>query len=156
MLRGPSILWKYHDSPDATADAFDAEGWFRTGDVASLDEAGNVTFIGRLGDSYRVGGEIVDPVEVEAAVQSHPDVLRAAALAVPDERLGEVGYAWAVLRSGSDLTPEDLRAHAAGRLAPFKVPVQIRFIDQFPTTPSGKVQKFRLRESLADEASTTP
>ena len=149
LIRGPGILWKYHEQPQATAEAISADGWFTTGDLVSMDDAGNVTFIGRRGDSYRVGGEMVDPVEVEAAIQSHPAVLRAAALGVPDERLGQVGYAWAEVRPGSGVTEEDLRAHAAGVLAPFKAPRRILLTGELPVTPSGKVQKFRLRESLA-------
>ena len=148
LMRGPSVLWKYHEQPEATAAAVDADGWFNTGDLACADEAGNVTFIGRRGDGYRVGGEMVDPVEVEAAIQSHPAVLRAAALGVPDERLGQVGCAWVEVRPGSGVTEQELLAHAAGLLAPFKAPRQIRVISEFPVTPSGKVQKFRLRESL--------
>lgn len=148
LMRGPSVLWKYHEQPEATAAAIDADGWFNTGDLACVDEAGNVTFIGRRGDGYRVGGEMVDPVEVEAAIQSHPAVLRAAALGVPDERLGQVGCAWVEVRPGSGVTEQELLAHAAGLLAPFKAPRQIRVISEFPVTPSGKVQKFRLLESL--------
>jgi acyl-CoA synthetase (AMP-forming)/AMP-acid ligase II len=149
LMRGPSVLLKYHEQPQATAEAIDADGWFNTGDLASVDDAGNVTFIGRRGESYRVGGEMVDPVEVEAAIQSHPAVLRAAALGVPDERLGQVGCAWAEVRPGAGATEEELRSHAAGVLAPFKVPRQVRIIGKLPVTPSGKVQKFRLRQSLA-------
>jgi acyl-CoA synthetase (AMP-forming)/AMP-acid ligase II len=151
LMRGPSVLWKYHEQPEATAAAIDADGWFNTGDLASVDEAGNVTFIGRRGDGYRVGGEMVDPVEVEAAIQSHPAVLRAAALGVADERLGQVGYAWVEVRPGAAVTGEELKAHAAALLASFKAPRQIRIISELPVTPSGKVQKFRLRESLAAE-----
>lgn len=148
LMRGPSVLWRYHDQPEATAAAIDADGWFSTGDLASMDDAGNVTFIGRRGDSYRVGGEMVDPVEVEAAIQSHPAVLRAAALGVPDERLGQVGYAWVEVRPGFDATEAELKAHAAGFLASFKAPREVRIISELPVTPSGKVQKFRLLESL--------
>lgn len=154
LMRGPSILLKYHEQPQATAEAIDADGWFNTGDLASIDDAGNVTFIGRRGESYRVGGEMVDPVEVEGAIQSHPAVLRAAALGVPDERLGQVGYAWVTVRPGSSATEAELRAHAADLLASFKVPRQIRVISELPVTPSGKVQKFRLRESLTAESPT--
>jgi fatty-acyl-CoA synthase len=150
-MRGPSVLWKYHEQAEATAAAIDADGWFNTGDLASRDDAGNVTFIGRRGDGYRVGGEMVDPVEVETAIQSHPAVLRAAALGVPDQRLGQVGYAWVEVRPESGVTEPELLAHAAGLLAPFKAPRQVRIISEFPVTPSGKVQKFRLRESLTAE-----
>ena len=151
VMRGPSIMWKYHEQPQATAEALDPDGWFSTGDLASMDGAGNITFIGRRGDGYRVGGELVDPVEVETAIQSHPAVLRAAALGVPDERLGQVGYAWAQVRPGSVATGAELREHAAARLASFKVPRQVRLISELPTTPSGKVQKFRLRRTLTSE-----
>ena len=151
VMRGPSIMWQYHEQPQATAEALDPDGWFSTGDLASMDDAGNITFIGRRGDGYRVGGELVDPVEVETAIQSHPAVLRAAALGVPDERLGEVGYAWAQVRPGSTATEAELREHAAALLASFKVPRQIRLIGELPTTPSGKVQKFRLRRTLTSE-----
>jgi acyl-CoA synthetase (AMP-forming)/AMP-acid ligase II len=156
LLRGPSIMWKYHDQPDATARAFDSDGWFRTGDLASMDGEGNVTFLGRRGDSYRVGGEIVDPVEVETALQSHPAVIRAAVLGVADDRLGEVGYAWAQVYAGSDVTPEELKAHVAGLLASFKVPREVRVTGELPMTPSGKVQKFRLRETLAPRPGSAP
>ncbi|MGW6144854.1 class I adenylate-forming enzyme family protein [Streptomyces sp. NPDC055140] len=148
LMRGPSILSGYHELPQATADAFDGDGWFRTGDMASMDDTGNVTFIGRSGDSYRVGGEIVDPVEVEAVLQSHPDVLRAAALGVPDERLGEVGHAWVQVCGGAGVAEDELRERVAAELASFKVPRQVHFVTEFPTTPSGKIQKFRLRDSL--------
>jgi fatty-acyl-CoA synthase len=151
LIRGPGILWKYHEQPQATAEAISADGWFTTGDLVSMDEDGNVTFIGRRGDSYRVGGEMVDPVEVEAAMQSHPAVLRAAALGVPDERLGQVGYAWVEVRPERGASEEELRAHAAGLLASFKVPRRILVIGELPVTPSGKVRKFRLRESLTAE-----
>jgi acyl-CoA synthetase (AMP-forming)/AMP-acid ligase II len=151
VMRGPSIMWKYHEQPQATAEALDPDGWFSTGDLASMDGAGNITFIGRRGDGYRVGGELVDPVEVESALQSHPAVLRAAALGVPDERLGEVGYAWAQVRPGSTTTEAELREHAAALLASFKIPRRIRLIGELPTTPSGKVQKFRLRVTLTSE-----
>ena len=152
LMRGPSILLEYHDKPEATAAALAPDGWFSTGDIVSMDEAGNVTFIGRRGDGYRVGGELVDPVEVESALQSHPAVLRAAALGVDDERLGQVGYAWAQVRPGSAVTEAELQAHAARALAPFKVPRQVRIAGELPVTPSGKVQKFRLRESLSRAA----
>jgi acyl-CoA synthetase (AMP-forming)/AMP-acid ligase II len=149
QLRGPLIMREYWDKPAETAAAFDQEGWFRTGDVARLDEGGRFTFVGRRGDHYRVGGESVDPVEVEAALQAHPFVERAAVLGVPDPRLGSVGHAWVQPRRGADAADEEvLRQHVASRLAFFKVPRGIDVVDQLPTTPSGKVQKYRLRSLL--------
>jgi acyl-CoA synthetase (AMP-forming)/AMP-acid ligase II len=150
-LRGPLIMREYWDKPADTARAFAPDGWFRTGDIAQLDQFGNVTFIGRQGDHYRVGGESVDPVEVEAALQTHPLVARAAVLGVPDARLGHVGHAWVQPHRGADVIDVDaLRAYIALRLAFFKVPRSIDFIDQLPTTPSGKVQKYKLQALLED------
>jgi fatty-acyl-CoA synthase len=148
LLRGPSIMSYYHDKPAETEAAFDADGWFRTGDLATSDEAGNFQFVGRRGDHFRVGGEIVDPVEVETALQSYPGVIRAAALGIADERLGHVGYAWVMVAPDADIEVDDLLEFARTRLAPFKVPRKLMLTSELPTTPSGKVQKFRLRESL--------
>jgi acyl-CoA synthetase (AMP-forming)/AMP-acid ligase II len=151
QLRGPLIMKEYWNKPAETAEAFAPDGWFRTGDIAQLDQFGNVTFIGRQGDHYRVGGESVDPVEVEAALQTHPLVARAAVLGVPDARLGHVGHAWVQPHRGADVIDVDaLRAYIALRLAFFKVPRSIDFIDQLPTTPSGKVQKYKLQALLED------
>ena len=151
QLRGPLIMREYWDKPAETAKVFDPDGWFRTGDIAQLDRHGNVTFVGRHGDHYRVGGESVDPVEVEAALQTHPLVARAAVLGVPDARLGHVGHAWVQPNRGADVIDVDaLRAYIASRLAFFKVPRSIEVIDQLPTTPSGKVQKYKLRALLED------
>jgi acyl-CoA synthetase (AMP-forming)/AMP-acid ligase II len=146
LLRGPSIMSYYHDKPAETSAAFDAAGWFKTGDVAIADAAGNLQFVGRRGDHYRVGGEAVDPIEVEAVLQSYPGVIRAAAVGVADERLGHVGYAWVMADPESGIDVADLVDFARTRLAPFKVPRKIMLIDELPTTPSGKVQKFRLLE----------
>ena len=151
QLRGPLIMREYWDKPGETARVLNPDGWFLTGDIAQLDQHGNVTFIGRQGDHYRVGGESVDPVEVEAALQTHPLVARAAVLGVPDARLGHVGHAWVQPHPGADVIDvEVLRAHIASMLAFFKVPRRIDVIDQLPTTPSGKVQKFKLRTLLED------
>jgi acyl-CoA synthetase (AMP-forming)/AMP-acid ligase II len=154
MVRGPSIMLGYHDDPAATAKALDAEGWFRTGDLARQDRDGNIVFIGRSSDHYRVGGELVDPIEVETVLQSHPAVQRAAVSGVPDDRLGQVGYAWVLLRSAAQVTIEDLKALCTRELAAFKVPRQIFLVAELPTTPSGKVQKFRLLAAL--EPAPTP
>jgi fatty-acyl-CoA synthase len=154
QLRGDLITSGYWDKPVETAAAFDGDGWFRTGDLAQLDDLGNVTFAGRRGDHFRVGGELVDPVEVEAALQTHPAVERAAVLGLPDDRLGTVGHAWVQLRPGADpIEPDALRTHVAARVAFFKVPRAVHVTAELPTTPSGKVQKFKLREQLAEAES---
>jgi acyl-CoA synthetase (AMP-forming)/AMP-acid ligase II len=148
MVRGPSIMLGYHGDPLATARVFNAAGWFRTGDLVRRDPKGNIVFIGRRSDHYRVGGELVDPVEVETVLQSHPAVQRAATVGVPDDRLGQVGYAWVQLRTGAKVTVEELTAHGARELAAFKLPRQIFLVADLPVTPSGKVQKFRLLADL--------
>jgi acyl-CoA synthetase (AMP-forming)/AMP-acid ligase II len=148
MVRGPSIMLGYYNDPVATAKAFNGEGWFRTGDLVTRDPEGNIVFIGRHSDHYRVGGELVDPIEVETVLQTHPAVQRAAAAGVPDDRLGQIGYAWVQLRRGADVTADELRTHSARELAAFKVPRQILLVTELPTTPSGKVQKFRLVAAL--------
>jgi fatty-acyl-CoA synthase len=149
QLRGPLIMSEYWGKPAETAAAFDQEGWFRTGDIARVDEQGQFTFVGRRGDHYRVGGESVDPIEVEAALQAHPFVERAAVLGVADPRLGSVGHAWVQPRRGAGAVDEEaLRQHVASRLAFFKVPRGIDVVTELPTTPSGKVQKYKLRDLL--------
>jgi acyl-CoA synthetase (AMP-forming)/AMP-acid ligase II len=148
LLRGPSFASHYFDKPEETARSRTRDGWFRTGDLASLDEAGQLYFHGRQSDQLRVGGEMVDPVEIEVAIQSHPDVERAAVAGVPDDRLGHVPYAWVQLRRGSECDSASLAEHVAPRLAWFKRPRQVIIVESLPTTPSGKIQKFLLLESL--------
>jgi acyl-CoA synthetase (AMP-forming)/AMP-acid ligase II len=153
LLRGPSIMTHYFDKPEETSRAMTADGWFLTGDLGSLDSEGRLTFHGRESDQLRVGGEMVDPVEIEIALQSHPDVERASVAGVPDERLGQVPYAWVQLRPGADHQPAVLIEYVASRLAWFKRPRQVILIDAFPTTPSGKIQKYVLLADLQDSAS---
>jgi acyl-CoA synthetase (AMP-forming)/AMP-acid ligase II len=151
QLRGPLVMSGYWNKPAETAKVFDGNGWFRTGDIARADRHGNFIFVGRQGDHYRVGGESVDPVEVETALQSHPQVVRAAVLGVPDGRLGQVGHAWVQPRGAAGAVDGDaLRVYISARLAFFKIPRAIHVIDELPTTPSGKVQKYKLQAMLAD------
>ena len=144
QLRGPSILTQYYESPDETALSFTSDGWFRTGDRAHLDEAGRLHFYGRQKDQLRVGGEMVDPVEIEVVLQGHPAVERAAVVGVADDRLGQVPYAWVQVRRAHKVIPSELAEYVAARLAWFKRPRSISIIEHLPTTASGKVQKFRL------------
>ena len=148
LLRGPSIMTHYFDKPEETAKAKAPDGWFRTGDLASLDGAGRLSFHGRQSDQLRVGGEMVDPVEIETALQSHPAVERAAVAGVANERLGQLPYAWVQLNPGADCDPATLVDYVTPRLAWFKRPRRVILVESFPTTPSGKIQKFVLLESL--------
>lgn len=153
QLRGPQILSHYHENPEATSSSFDVDGWFSTGDIAVLDADGNLTFVGRSGDHFKVGGELVDPVEVEMRLQSHPLVERAAVAGVQHERLGAVPHAWVKLTEtiqavNSDALIADIVEYAKQDLAYFKVPRAVHVVDEFPVTPSGKVQKFKLVKNL--------
>ena len=148
LLRGPSIMTHYFDKPEETAKAKTADGWFRTGDLASLDSAGRLSFHGRQSDQLRVGGEMVDPVEIETALQSHPAVERAAVAGIADQRLGQVPYAWVQLNRGAECEPAALVEYVAPRLAWFKRPRRVVLVESFPTTPSGKIQKYLLVEGV--------
>jgi fatty-acyl-CoA synthase len=148
-LRGPGVSPGYWNQPEATGRAF-AHGWFKTGDVARRDEDGFFEVVDRLKDMYITGGENVYPVEVEAAIMTLPGVAEAAVVGVPDERWGERGCAYVVLRPGATLTAEQILNHCAGRLARFKLPAWIRFVDAIPRTASGKTQKDLLRRLFAE------
>jgi acyl-CoA synthetase (AMP-forming)/AMP-acid ligase II len=136
QVRGPAVTPGYFRRPEETALAFE-DGWFRTGDVGEIED-GYLRISGRLKELVHVGGFNVFPAEVEAVLLTHPDVLQAAALGVPDERMGEVLQAFVVARRGSKLTPADLLGFARGRIAGYKLPYAIRFLPELPLLPSGK------------------
>lgn len=146
MARGPGVTAGYYDKPDATAEAFDAEGWLHTGDLGRIDADGYLSLVGRVKESYRCGGEQVTPSEIEDVLMVHPSVLQAHVAPVPDDRMGEVGVAFVVVRPGQALDPQALIDWCAGRLARFKVPRHILPIraEDVPLTPSGRPRKFLL------------
>jgi fatty-acyl-CoA synthase len=146
MARGPGVTQGYYDRPEATAEAFDAEGWLHTGDLGRLDDHGYLTLVGRVKETYRCGGEQVTPSEIEDVLMGHPAVLQAHVAPVPDDRMGEVGVAFIVPQPGHDLQPEALIAWSAERLARFKVPRHVLPIEPeaVPLTASGRPRKFLL------------
>lgn len=148
LVRGPLVTRGYYNKPQETAETFDAEGWLRTGDLGRFDEQGYLVLTGRRKESYRCGGELVLPSEVEAVLAGHPAVAAAHVVGVPHERMGEVGCAWIVPAGESRPVPDELIEYCAGRLARFKVPASVLFIeaDELPMTVTGRVQKFRLAE----------
>ena len=154
-VRGYAVMQGYYKKPVETAETIDAEGWLHTGDMATLREDGYMRFFGRYKDMLKVGGENVDPMEVEAFLQDHAAIARAQVVGVPDSRLSEVPCACVILEPGNTLTVEDLSAFCRGKLAGFKIPRHLMVVDDYPMTSSGKVQKFRLRE-LALEALHLP
>ena len=146
LVRGYTMMRGYYNKPDSTAAAIDADGWMHTGDMGVLRPDGHLRFMGRYKDMLKIGGENVDPMEVEAYLMSHPAVDLAAVVSCPDPRLSEVGVAFVRRASGHALTEEDVFAHCRGRIASFKIPRHVLFVDDFPMTSSGKIQKVKLRE----------
>jgi fatty-acyl-CoA synthase len=150
-VRGPITMLGYWRRPEANAETL-RDGWLRTGDLASVDEEGFVTLVGRARDMYISGGENVYPAEVEAAYLEHPDVREIAVVGVPDDHWGEIGCAYVALEEGARLDSDALRAWAGERLAAFKIPQRFEAIEQLPRTATGKVRKFELRERTARRA----
>jgi fatty-acyl-CoA synthase len=144
LLRGPKVFGGYWRDPDATKAAFTG-GWFRTGDVAHFDADGYLFIDDRKKDMIISGGENVASPEVERVLYNHPSVLEAAVVGMPDERWGEVPKAVVVLRPGASVSAADLIEFCRARLARYKVPRKVEFIDALPRTPSGKVLKRELK-----------
>ncbi len=145
--RGYSVMLGYWEQPDKAAEAIDAARWMHTGDLATMDADGYVNITGRLNDMIIRGGENISPREIEEFLYTHPDVRDVQVIGVPDARLGEEIMAWVQLRPGcSELTAEDVRAFATGKLAHYKIPRYVRTVDEFPMTPSGKVRKVEMRK----------
>ena len=149
--RGYSVMLGYWDEPEKTAGAIDAARWMHTGDLAVMDEAGYLNIVGRIKDLVIRGGENVYPREVEEFLYSHPEIEDVQVIGVPDAKYGEELCAWVKLRPDSELTAQDVRAYCTGKIAHFKVPRYVRFSREFPMTVTGKVQKFKMRETSIDE-----
>ena len=149
QCRSYMLLLEYYRNPEATAAAYSADGWFRTGDRVLLHADGSIRFLGRYKDVLKVGGENVDPFEVEAFLETHPAVAAVQVVAAPDPRLSEVPVAFVILRAGHAPEPAALLDFCRGRIAGFKVPRRCFLVSEFPMTASGKVQRFRLRDVAA-------
>ncbi|MDX6220778.1 MAG: fatty-acyl-CoA synthase [Frankiales bacterium] len=148
---GYGVMTGYWNDPTKTAEAIDADGFMHTGDLAVMDPDGYLSIVGRSKDMVIRGGENVYPREVEEFLYTHPDILDAQVIGVPDVRFGEQLCAWVRLREGATLTTEDLRAFCKGKLAHYKIPAYLRVTDEFPMTVTGKVQKFKMRETSIEE-----
>ena len=145
--RGYSVMIGYWEEPQKTAEAIDTDGWMHTGDLAVMDDNGYLMITGRIKDMVIRGGENVYPREIEEFLYTHPDILDAQVIGVPDERYGEELMAWVQLREGApELTVEGLREFCAGKLAHYKVPRYVRVVEEFPMTVTGKVRKVEMRE----------
>ncbi|MFG0498306.1 AMP-binding protein [Pseudomonas sp. YQ_13] len=154
--RGYSVMLGYWDNPQATADAIDPAGWMHSGDLAVMDEQGYVRIVGRNKDMIIRGGENIYPRELEEFFYTHPAVADAQVIGIPCSRYGEEIVAWIKLHPGHSATAEELQGWCKARIAHFKVPRYIRFVDEYPMTVTGKVQKFRMREiSVAEIAAAS-
>ena len=145
--RGYSVMKGYWNNEEKTAEAIDADGWMHTGDLATMDDAGYVRVTGRIKDMVIRGGENIYPREIEEFLYTHPDVLDAQVIGVPDEKYGEELMAWIQLREGvGSFTVEDLKAFADGKIARHKIPRYVHVVSAFPMTVSGKIRKVQMRE----------
>jgi fatty-acyl-CoA synthase len=153
--RGYSVMLGYWDEPEKTAEAIDPARWMHTGDLAVMDQAGYLNIVGRIKDMVIRGGENVYPREVEEFLYSHPAIEDVQVVGVPDVRYGEELCAWIKLRPGAELTENEVKQYCQGKIAHFKVPRYVRFSAEFPMTVTGKVQKFKMRETSIEELGLT-
>jgi long-subunit acyl-CoA synthetase (AMP-forming) len=144
LIRGKLIMRGYRNKPEATAEAIDSDGWLHTGDAAYVDEEGFYFIVDRWKDMFISGGENVYPAEVEDALYRIPDIAEAAVIGIADDKWGEVGRAFIVLREGSRLNADDILEHCARNLARFKIPKTVRFLAELPHNATGKVTKHAL------------
>ena len=152
--RGYSVMLGYWGDDAKTRDAIDADGWMHTGDLASIDDDGYGRITGRIKDMVIRGGENLYPREIEEFLHRHPAVADVQVVGVPDARYGEELCAWIILRPGMTASDADIRAHCRGQISHHKIPRHLRFVEAFPMTVTGKVQKYLIREAMLKELST--
>ncbi|WP_458525867.1 AMP-binding protein [Onishia taeanensis] len=149
--RGYSVMLGYWDNPEASAKSIDSSRWMHTGDLATMDDDGYVAIVGRIKDMIIRGGENIYPREIEDFLYTHPAISDVQVIGVPDERYGEEVMAWIKLVEGEELDEDGLKAFCQGKIAHFKIPRYVKFVDAFPMTVTGKVQKFKMREEATHE-----
>ncbi|MEO8811595.1 MAG: AMP-binding protein [Caulobacteraceae bacterium] len=155
QTRGYSVMLGYWDEPEKTAECLDAAGWMHTGDIGVIDAEGYGNVVGRIKDMVIRGGENLFPAEIEAFLFTHADIAEVQVVGLPDERYGEELCAWIRLHPGKEADEDAIRAFCEGRIARHKIPRYIRFVDAFPMTVTGKVQKFLVRQTMIDELGLT-
>ena len=149
--RGYPVMLGYWDEPERTAEAIDPAGWMHTGDLATMDEDGYCAVVGRIKDLVIRGGENIYPREIEEFLYRHPAIVEVQVFGVPDPRFGEELCAWVKLRSGETLSETDVKAFCQGQIAHYKVPRHVRFVEEFPMTVTGKMQKYLMRATMTEE-----
>jgi fatty-acyl-CoA synthase len=151
LTRGYLVMLGYWDDEEKTREAIDAAGWMHTGDLATIDAAGYCNIVGRIKDMVIRGGENVYPREIEEFLYRHPKIQDVQVIGVPDQRYGEELCAWIRLHDGENATADEIRAFCQGQIAHYKVPRYVKFVDGFPMTVTGKIQKFLMREQMIEE-----
>ncbi|MBA4493174.1 AMP-binding protein [Paenactinomyces guangxiensis] len=151
--RGYHVMKGYYKMPEATAEAIDGEGWLHTGDLAVQDEQGYFKITGRLKDMIIRGGENIYPREIEEFLYTHPKILDVQIVGVPDEKYGEIPIAFVIKKEEVQLTEEEVINYCVNQIAKYKIPAQVIFLDQYPMTASGKIQKYKLREQYVNQFS---
>jgi fatty-acyl-CoA synthase len=146
VVRGHGVMKGYYNKPKETAEVLSPDGWLRTGDLATQTHDGYFRITGRIKDMIIRGGENIYPREIEEFLLQHPQILDVQVVGLPDEKYGEEVSAWIRLRPGATLTEEQVREFCRGRIAHYKIPRYVVFVEQYPTTVTGKIQKFKLRE----------
>jgi fatty-acyl-CoA synthase len=153
LTRGYSVMQGYWDDPERTREAIDPDGWMHTGDLGVIDTQGYCNITGRLKDMLIRGGENIFPREVEEFLYRHPKIQAVQVFGVPDRKYGEEVCAWVQLKAGAAATEQEIRDFCTDQIAQHKVPRYVRFVDEFPLTVTGKVQKFIMRERMCAELS---
>ncbi len=153
--KGYSVMIGYWGDEEKTAEVLDRDGWMHTGDLATIDEVGYGNIVGRIKDMIIRGGENIYPREIEEFLFTHPDVEDVAVLGVPDTTYGEEVCAWIRLKSGSALTPEELKDFCDGKIARYKIPHYLEFVDELPMTVTGKIRKVEIREAMVERLGLT-
>jgi len=146
LIRGYMVMQGYYNKPEETAKAVDGDGWLHTGDMGMMRPDGHLRFVGRFKEMLKIGGENVDPMEVEAFLLNHPSIAQIAIVGYPDERLSEVGAAFVRLEVGQRLSKEVVVDYCKGKIASYKIPRYVVFVEDYPMTASGKIKKVELRE----------
>ena len=155
LTRGYSVMLGYWNDAEKSTESIDAAGWMHTGDQATIDEEGFCKIVGRIKDMVIRGGENVYPREIEEFLYRHPKIQDVQVIGVPDEKYGEELCAWVRLKEGEESDTEEIRAFCKGQIAHYKIPRYVKFVDGFPMTVTGKIQKFKMREEMVAELSLT-
>ena len=151
LTRGWLVTKGYYKNTEETAKSIDQDGWFHTGDLGSIDEEGYLKITGRLKDLIISGGLNIDPMETENLIAGHPDVAGVQVVGLPDHRMGEVVGAFVILKKGADCRESDIIDFCTDKIGKYKIPKHVKFVDEFPATAYGKIQKFKLREMAIKE-----